>query len=405
MNHVTLRFARAEGRLALAALPRLFGGLIISSALLAALLYGAARVWGGSDPLPLTRIAVVNEDDIDAEAAFSYLERFRSVSSLFTFTEASPEQAKALLAEGRVIAVLSLPQGTLAGTLNGRVMPVTVTMRDTGSLSGALFAELTRCGASLLASAQAAVYTCEAFSGAFGAPDDLQPLFTRIDLRNLQSVLHREALFSRTVSSATGGVSVPVFYGASLLLLFLLCLGTLLLAALAQTRRVSAIWAHMGLSCAGETAVRFGFLFLEYALLALFLLLPLSLPPLRALLPDALPPLSALPRLAPVFAFFAAYTLLCLNLTHETAHALCWFFGGSLCLFLCSGLLLPAVFLPETLRRAVPFLPGNWCHALCLRALCDRYDPSAPCGLSAAAFSVLLALLSLCAARRERRRL
>ncbi|NLL79871.1 MAG: ABC transporter permease [Clostridiales bacterium] len=373
MGNVALRFMKTEYKRSLLAFPKLILGSFFFLGLLFALLFLLTKSLYQSGELPMTKIAVVNEDtELDSSLTLSYLESFRSVSSLFTFTEVSKEEAQKQLASGQVIAVIELPSGTLTGILNGENLPVSVTFSNAEGLPAALLAELTKSGASLLGSAQSAVYTAADLYNSYGLSIDLQTLFDTLNRRGLHIVFLRESLFHDEIASATGTLRVPVFYGATLLLLFFLCCGTLYHVQFQENDAVRNIWIHMGLSPVSHTLIRLSVIFVQNLLAAVLPILAINLTPLAVLFSDAASlPWSLLLLMAPLL-LFSALEVFCFTVPRRGSEGILWLFFSGLGMTLFCGLLLPSAFLPKLCGKTGPFLPVFWCH----RIFCSILDQS-----------------------------
>lgn len=367
---VTLRYLKSEYKRAFLSLPKLLGGAVFFFALLFLLIGLIARSLYQSGQIPMTQIAVVNEDaSVDTGLALSYLEGFRSASSFFTFTEASKEEADSLLATHKVIAVITVPSGTIESILNGTNQAVSVTFSYTEGLPAALLAELTRSGASMLGSAQGAIYAAADLYTRYDLAVDLQSVFDTLNNRNMRTVMMRENLFRAESSSVTGSASVPVFYGATLLFLLFLACGTLYHVQFSENSSVHTIWAQMSLSSFSRIFVKLLVVLTQNFLIGFLLALLLQTPVASSVLPDAASFFFIIGILFVPLLFFSCFEVLCYMLPKKKTDGILWLFFTGLLLAFSSGILLPEAFLPDFMKKFSTLLPPYWCHRIFITIL------------------------------------
>lgn len=171
-------------------------------------------------------IAVVAEDDnAVTQMAIGFVESMESVSEFCSFRQVSEEEGFALLEEGKVAALILLPEQLVEGIMNGQNPAVEIYFAKQAGLESMLFKELTDAGAGLLNVAQAQIYGAGDTAAAYDFTDKLSVMEMEIDSYNLAFALDRLALYETEQVSATGQMNTMQYFAASAVVLFLLLFG------------------------------------------------------------------------------------------------------------------------------------------------------------------------------------
>lgn len=168
---------------------------------------------------------VVREDNTVTQMAIGFVESMESVSEFCRFRQVSEEEGFSLLGEGKVAALILLPEQLVEGIMNGENPPVEIYFAKQAGLEAMLFKELTDAGAGLLNVAQAEIYGAGDTAAAYGFTDKLSVMEMEIDSYNLAFALDRLALYETEQVSVTGQMSVFQYFAASAVVLFLLLFG------------------------------------------------------------------------------------------------------------------------------------------------------------------------------------
>ena len=295
---------------------------------------------------------VLPEDDKLAKMAVSMIASLDSVGSLCEFQYLDENEGEELLKAGKIFALMEVPEGLVQGIMDGSNIPVNVVFPRSAGLEASVFKELTEAGTSILGTAQAGIYAADEFlrihkmeSSVAQAEKDLNQIF-------MKYALSRSDYFRERKVSASGDVSVAVFYGISAaVFVFLLC-GIPAAPMVKPYGRVMEQKLFMlGIGRWKRTAVRTVSLFLPMAVI------------------------SALPYLWCVtkgyLSFHGAgilmWLLICLAssgwilfvyelCSSETAGILLLFFSTVVMMFLSGGIV-PAVFLPEAFGNIGKWMP------------------------------------------------
>ena len=168
---------------------------------------------------------VMKENNTMTRMAVGFVESMESVSQFCTFRQVSEEEGFALLQEGKVAAMLVLPEQLVEGILNGQNPSVQIYFAQEAGLEAMLFKEFTDAGAGLLNVAQAEIYGVCDTAAAYDLTDKLSVMEAEIDSYNLAFALDRLALYETEQLSVTGQMSVLQYFAASAVVLLLLLFG------------------------------------------------------------------------------------------------------------------------------------------------------------------------------------
>lgn len=168
---------------------------------------------------------VMQENNAMTRMAVGFVEGMESVSQFCTFRQVSEEEGFVLLQEGKVAAVLVLPEQLVEGILNGQNPSVQIYFAKEAGLEAMLFKEFTDAGVGLLNVAQAEIYGVCDTAAAYGFTDKLSVMEAEIDSYNLAFALDRLALYETEQLSVTGQMSVLQYFAASAVVLLLLLFG------------------------------------------------------------------------------------------------------------------------------------------------------------------------------------
>ncbi len=303
-------------------------------------------------------VALVIESDTDTmQLALNIISRMESVEEHFVFQPMNEQDARVALKNGKVCAVMLLPENVLEGIMDGTNYHIPVLLSDSDVLSAVLLQELAISGAKTLSAAQAGTYTMTELYRNAGLSSALNDAYMELDIRNLQYALVRDDLFHINQASPTGNVSLKNYYLSSGVLFYLLLSGVCYAGfyhrgSKAQIQKLSS--ARIGLVTQGIsqfcsilisqlTAAFPLFLFLTWwnitnhisattfwKILFLALLLLLS---------------------------STAYLLLIMSCSKSSGMAVILIFTLSVLLMFISGCFIPIGLLPESLLRIRTFLP------------------------------------------------
>ena len=301
------------------------------------------------------------EGDGLPERLAQYMNSMEDVSQYCRVEHMGRDAALAALADGRVTAILDLPEQFVRGVQTGENPAVKVIVDESRPLESLLTLWVGQSAADLLAATQAGIYAVLELYDENPPPGlSRDQAVMEINLKYVLWALNRQDLFDARQLLPTDDLPIALHYALSLLGYLTLSTAPLFawycqqpwLSGLRRLRYVrrSPAWAFFaGLASCWlvMTAVLFTALKLLLAIRAA----------------------DALPAAAVWAAFFAAYAALCALLTRGAAG--CGglsFFLSLAALALCGGIV-PPVLLPEAVRRLERLSPITWMRALAARPM------------------------------------
>ena len=339
---------------ALRAVPRVIAGAIIPLFLAGMAVFFAQKHYTGSTGTVLSPVALVNQD---SEAGLSLILPMiteTEAASNFSFVELSETDAMAALEKGDVCAALILPKDMLSGILNATNVPARLYLPGTASVPSLLIGKYAEAGSLTLSSSQAGIYAATDLYTEYGITEHLSDIYYDINTVNLKYALSREDAFSVKSTAATGALSLPEYYGCTLLLCLFLFLG-------------AGMGGFLGAPAPKTFSDQlrrngYGTLTLE-----LSLFLPLTLFYLVVVFGLGTIASHILPNLqfSGTLTFFLACLALCLSAFTQLIFSFAKNAGRGLLLFLFLGLLMilfggglfPYAFLPASFSDLTPVLP------------------------------------------------
>lgn len=384
-----LVFLKLELKRAYQRFPQMLAGAIALLFLAGAIALLAGRALYGDAAAGRIAVGVVlPKEDALAKQMISMISSLDSVKSMCDFRYVEQEEGIKELQEGTLSAVMDMPEGLIQGIMDGTNPSVRIVMPGDAWLESRIFQELTEAGARILGASQAGIYAGNELYLAAGQAEQIPQLEKELNQIFLAYSLPREDYFRHQRVAATGDVEVPVFYGISAWVLFLLLMAIPVSGYLLPYRPVM----RQKLTLAGAGAfirvlgriLGLGSLFFTMslvvgimgkALAAAAAALEESLAGAAGIVKalEAAEILSSGSRAAAmgVPSWIEVWTvmfLVCLAsaafvvLLYQAAGTL---LGGIMLLFLAvtaqhflAGGFLPEVFLPEVLRRLVPVMPS-----------------------------------------------
>ena len=316
-------------------------------------------------------------------ALAEYLSAMPDVSQYCHVSALDAPSALKALEEGRVCAVLSLPEDFVGTVQRGEAAEVRLIVDSRRPLEGALALWVGQSASDLLAAVQTGVYAVlEAYDAAPPAGLDRDRAVMEINLRYVRWVLGRQGLFRQEALSPTDALPIAQHYRLSLLWFLILSLAPLL------SWNFQGAWpaCQRRLRWAGRSPL-WGF---GASLTACALGAAVTAGAVLTLWAGRLTP-AVLGAAALGGAFFSAWTALWGSAGRSAAGC-----GGLSLLFslgalALSGGIAPPALLPETLRRLVPLSPITWLRELSAAA---EYPASGRAAALLAATAVFLGCIA-----------
>lgn len=222
---VRLVYWKLEIKRAYQRFPQMFAGATALLFLAGAVALLAGRALYGDAAAGRIAVGVVMpREDTLAKQMVSMVSSLDSVKSMCDLQYMEREEGIRGLKSGELSAVMEVPEGLIQGIMNGTNPSVRILMPKDAWLESRIFQELTRAGAEILAASQAGIYAGNEIYRSSGREGEILELERDLNQIFLSYSLPREDYFQHRQVSATGDVPVPVFYGISAYVLFLLLL-------------------------------------------------------------------------------------------------------------------------------------------------------------------------------------
>lgn len=370
--------------------PQMLAGTMLLLALAAVTVLAASRMLYSGRLLGRVAVGVsLPGEDALAKQVMNMVSSLDSVGSVCDFQYMDRDACLEKLEAGELYAVLDIPEGFVEDIISGANTPVKVWVTKNAGVEGRVFQELADAGAQTLSASQAGIYAGNELYQAVGLQEAIGQLEGELNRRYLDYSLERSGYFRHMKVQALGDVTTGEFYQISMYVLFLFLAavpvsGYVMPAGRAMRQKLNIA----GIGPAYQAGAR---------IIGLGSLMAGAAVPVMA---GAV--LGGQVQAGPVLG--AVWILSCLTvsavvvLLYRLAGSL---LGGIMLLFLAAvgqhflaGGFLPAVFLPETVQRAAPWLPSGILMDTVKMAVTGGWDwkPIAACtalGAAAWLFSTL----------------
>ena len=342
-----LVYLKLELKRALKSAPYFLAGTAVLAVLVGLIAFAAGRVLYSDRAVGNIRVGVVlPQQDPASEKLISMVSSLESVSSLCEFSYVDEKEGREQMRQGKLYALMLLPEGLLRGIMDGTNTPVTIVFPENAGLEAAVFRELADAGTQILKTAQAAVYAADELCSRMGRETQIPSAEADINSMYLKYALNRSVYFRTEEVSAVGEVGTAAFYGISASVMVLLLLGIpaagflkpyseimerkLFLIGLSRTKRLIARAVCLWLAFAAVTAAPFflcfGMGFMESGGFSI-------------------------PVWLMVCMAAAMWTILIYELARNAFAGICALFLTAAASVFMAGGLIPSVFLPESSRN------------------------------------------------------
>lgn len=339
-------------------------------------------------------------------AALQKMDDSRLMIELVSMSEEAAQEA---FEKGDIYAVVRVPEGLMESIVYGENdRPITYTAsQGQQGLGTMVMGEITNIASTLVTSSQSAIYAMQRMLADAGRGEEIGRKTDKLNLSLINLVLSRSGFGDVEILGYADGLSFPLYYLCSMVLLFLLFSGLLhnaffahgdaSLSCFLKARGVGAFWQVLG-----EYAAYLGLTLAGFFVLFLPVLFGLgrgmiAIPEWEGL--GATPFLGLIRFFIPAAAVFAAFQFF----LYETAEGAV---NGILLQLICgaemgylSGYFYPSAFLPEKMQALGGFLPSGAAMRLVEDEIVGK--PAVYAGCAVFAWLVVFLLLTV-AVRRSR---
>ncbi len=395
---------KTEYKRAAACLPLMLAKAAIFIILIGMVAFCAVKFLPGRMEEQPVSIGYAAPEDGMTQLAVSFVENMESVKDWCRLIRVGEKEGLNMLAEGKLAALLVLPDNVVEGILSGSNEPAKLYLSKEASPMGLVFEELAGAGTGLLRTAQAEIYATHELAGLYGTGQQaLDRMYSEIDRCNLKLVMEREQYFRIKKLSATGSEGWAVYYGSAFFTLYLLFAGLLFGKYNRRSRTEQDMLAKragipMGVQAAGRMAVSAGMLCIALLFMGVFWIAD----GMRHFLPVSF---TAKSLLLIILAFFctAAWQQLIYRLTENHRTAVLVMGISALFMGYVSGCFLPTALLPRIVERIAGFMPSTYIKRTFSMVFSGRTERFAGTAAALAVFCLLFWLAGLFAEKWLRR--
>lgn len=343
------------------------------------------------------KIAVVlPADDKLVSLGFSMLTQMDSLDDYCEFIQTDDESAKKMLRDGEVYGIVYIPEGFVEDVLNGRNTPAVVILPDNPGIETVVFRSVLNAGSDTLAYVQSGIYAMSDAYMQFGLSDRLSESSDELNDYYLRFVFNHSNIFNIRKVSPTGTLSGVQFYICSGITAIILFLGFLLGSFItSENRETSIMLKRSGISHFYACICKCLAMSLACTCIIAAMLFIIK-PILRSLTvpDDIIYSLSLRNLLCLFFGIFIAvsYFFTVYTAAGSGLYGMLLLFCLNVVMLYCSGIIIPASYLPKLAAVAGKFLPSAY-----IKTLLDTIYTDTLSGITitaGAAYSVVFLLIS-----------
>ena len=382
---------------ALKLIPTLIAGTVLFGFIAFCVGFAGVKSLGNETNLFFKIAVVLPSDDRLVTVGFNMLTQMDSLKDYCEFIPTDDTCAKEMLKNNEVYGIVYIPKGFVEDVLNGQNTPAVVILPDNPGIETMLFRSVLNAGSNTLAYVQSGIYAMSDAYIQFGLADKIADSSEQLNNYYIRFVLNRSALFTTTTVSPTGTLSGAQFYicgGLATIILFLgfLCGGFIT----AESRGTSVMLKRSGInhiySCVCtclSLALSFTFIIAAILFIAKPVLSSTAAVPddiIYTLSPQSVLSLFLCAAIATSF-FFMVYTI-----AGSGLYGMLLLFCLNVVMLYCSGVIVPAAYLPKAAALIGKILPAahmkNLCGALYLGT------PSRGCVIAGIVYVAVFLLIS-----------
>lgn len=206
---------------------RILPVILLETILFALILVGvgvyASRAIYGDKAIKEIKVGIVAEgEDQITDMLVKFVGGMDSFKDTVSLEVMSRKEAEDALKGGEIYGAVIVPEGIVDSILSGENIPAKILTGSAYSkIETEVFTQLSRAGASLLATAQAGIYAADTLCVENGRADMIEQTQDALNEAYLKYALARSTLFREKEVTAVKGVNLTDYYAISLLLAFL----------------------------------------------------------------------------------------------------------------------------------------------------------------------------------------
>lgn len=194
-------------------IPNIILGAVALIAVIGAIAFCGTKYLYNYDMDITINLALVVEDDSKLMSTITNMvTEEESIKEYVNFIPCTRDELPSLLDSGSVYAGIILQEDAAKDIMNGTNTPIEIVFPKNSGFEAAIISEMASAIASMLSTAQAGIYTSIDFYNAHYEYDAKNEMLDRLNLTYIVAVLFRGNAFNDHIISATGNVSLIIYY-------------------------------------------------------------------------------------------------------------------------------------------------------------------------------------------------
>lgn len=382
-KYLMLFFFRIKS--AFLSLPKILAATFAFSIIVGLLGFTGTKLLYGDNAVKPMDIALVLPEDSESYtlAAFTFLGEIDTVKTLCSFREMPEKDAFDALRNGRIDAIILIPDKFIEHIMNGTNTPAEVILPTSGGASSSpLFRELVNAGVGDLAVAQAGIYAVDDACVSYGRRSELASAESYLNETYLSYSLNRSAYYKIDTIVSTGSLSLVQFYSCTAIVMLIMfsCLSCIHLLA-RENKSLTLAFSRKGIpSLILNLSKTFGvsLMFFAVAILAVLCCFAVSAfsQDATGILEIILTDFSFIDIILMFIAIFTtvltAQTII--EISDNMLAEVVLLFLLTLVMMFLGGAIIPSVLLPEIIQKIGIFMPLTWVFRLWGDVLSDSFN-------------------------------
>ncbi|MDE6698515.1 MAG: ABC transporter permease, partial [Lachnospiraceae bacterium] len=204
-------------------IPHIILGVVALIAVIGAITFCGTKYLYNLDMDITINLALVTEDDSKLMTTITNMvTEADSIKEYVNFIPCTRDELPSLLDNGGVYAGIILQEDAAKDIMSGKNTPIEIVFPKNSGFEAAIISEMASAVASMLSTAQAGVYTSIDFYNAHYKYNAKDEMIERLNLTYIVTVLFRGNTFNDHVISATGNISLILYYVIAAIAMFLL---------------------------------------------------------------------------------------------------------------------------------------------------------------------------------------
>ena len=360
MNKLT--FFKLELKRNLKLIPYLLAAAVALSLLMGVIAFCAAKIMYYRSAPEKEVIAVSSEDDSKlVKFAIASLSKSDSLSYLYTVKNTSTKKAMDLVNHNEALLGIVVPSNFMDSLSRGQNPPIRLYYSSVSSIKSMLITELSLAAQNSLKAAEAGIYTNYDFYAEHEEYEAERVSNEKLDTDYLAEALFHKNFFIKEKITATGSLSLVIYYIAAGIMVVMLLLGCLFILRMKNDSDMIALKLRQnGINVFFQSFVHIACIFLTLLMVLWIGLAVIFAANLYFHLHLGL-------RFAPVFVNSVLLCLCCSTIISFSSSfiksklsALLFLFMLTISFSFVSGAFMPTILLPSTLHAISPLLPTTW---------------------------------------------